>query len=375
MFVDTDSDIRLVRRLQRDIMERGRDIVGVIKQYNKFVKPAFEQYIEPTVQVADIVVPRGETVFATPNPGIEVGLGQRGLTISSALLAGGENSVALDLIVQHVHSQLEKVRGGLQQTGAACGHLHLAGAVTWCLSFSPLATLDDSALLPSVKSLSGTWGCCQRRGGGSWAGGGGGFPAPSSPSPCWAKLCRDAGAWLLPLGVRGASPAASLSCRFLCDLSYSSWAWLGLPLALVPFQSVIPGVPRAAPRYGRSALDSTCFVGLPVASLMIQSLYLWATCRRVHSKVSVKLLLPLHGCLCVWRLLVAGLLVGGGLPWFYRVVVLLWGLYPVPGTEIGAVRPSAFWHPAHVVGSLGGAFLCLGAISLRGALCEPTARL
>ncbi|XP_064411153.1 uridine-cytidine kinase-like 1 isoform X2 [Latimeria chalumnae] len=79
VFVDTDSDIRLVRRLKRDIMERGRDIVGVIKQYNKFVKPAFEQYIEPTVQVADIVVPRG-----------------------------GENSVALALIVQHVHSQLEK---------------------------------------------------------------------------------------------------------------------------------------------------------------------------------------------------------------------------------------------------------------------------
>nr|XP_055041535.1 uridine-cytidine kinase-like 1 isoform X1 [Misgurnus anguillicaudatus] len=79
VFVDTDSDIRLVRRLKRDITDRGRDIAGVIKQYNKFVKPAFEQYIEPTVQVADIVVPRG-----------------------------GENFVALDLIVQHVHSQLEK---------------------------------------------------------------------------------------------------------------------------------------------------------------------------------------------------------------------------------------------------------------------------
>uniref|UniRef100_A0A9J8BML9 Uridine-cytidine kinase n=2 Tax=Cyprinus carpio TaxID=7962 RepID=A0A9J8BML9_CYPCA len=79
VFVDTDSDIRLIRRLKRDITNRGRDIAGVIKQYNKFVKPAFEQYIEPTVQVADIVVPRG-----------------------------GENFVALDLIVQHVHSQLEK---------------------------------------------------------------------------------------------------------------------------------------------------------------------------------------------------------------------------------------------------------------------------
>lgn len=68
VFVDTDSDIRLVRRLQRDIMERGRDIVGVIKQYHKFVKPAFEQYIEPSVQVADIVVPRGETRRLHPAP-------------------------------------------------------------------------------------------------------------------------------------------------------------------------------------------------------------------------------------------------------------------------------------------------------------------
>uniref|UniRef100_A0A8D3DN72 Uridine-cytidine kinase n=1 Tax=Scophthalmus maximus TaxID=52904 RepID=A0A8D3DN72_SCOMX len=81
IFVDTDSDIRLVRRLRRDICERGRDIEGVIKQYNKFVKPAFEQYIEPTMRLADIVVPRG-----------------------------GGNMVAIDLIVQHVHSQLEEVR-------------------------------------------------------------------------------------------------------------------------------------------------------------------------------------------------------------------------------------------------------------------------
>lgn len=80
IFVDTDSDIRLVRRLRRDISERGRDIEGVIKQYNKFVKPAFDQYIQPTMRVADIVVPRGSG-----------------------------NTVAIDLIVQHVHSQLEEV--------------------------------------------------------------------------------------------------------------------------------------------------------------------------------------------------------------------------------------------------------------------------
>ncbi|XP_030220951.1 uridine-cytidine kinase-like 1a isoform X2 [Gadus morhua] len=79
IFVDTDSDIRLVRRLRRDIAERGRDIEGVIKQYNKFVKPAFDQYIEPSMRLADIVVPRG-----------------------------GGNMVAIDLIVQHVHSQMEE---------------------------------------------------------------------------------------------------------------------------------------------------------------------------------------------------------------------------------------------------------------------------
>ncbi|XP_073165054.1 uridine-cytidine kinase-like 1 isoform X5 [Lepidochelys kempii] len=79
IFVDTDSDIRLVRRLRRDIGERGRDIEGVIKQYNKFVKPAFDQYIQPTMRLADIVVPRGSG-----------------------------NTVAIDLIVQHVHSQLEE---------------------------------------------------------------------------------------------------------------------------------------------------------------------------------------------------------------------------------------------------------------------------
>ncbi|XP_015234741.1 PREDICTED: uridine-cytidine kinase-like 1 isoform X2 [Cyprinodon variegatus] len=86
IFVETDSDIRLVRRLRRDIMERGRDIEGVIKQYNKFVKPAFEQYIEPTMRLADLVVPRG-----------------------------GGNMVAIDLIVQHVHSQLEEVREVITQ--------------------------------------------------------------------------------------------------------------------------------------------------------------------------------------------------------------------------------------------------------------------
>ncbi|XP_021350989.1 uridine-cytidine kinase-like 1 isoform X3 [Mizuhopecten yessoensis] len=79
IFVDTDSDIRLARRLKRDIAERGRELEGVLKQYNKFVKPAFEHYIEPSMTHADIIVPRG-----------------------------GENKVAVSLIVMHVHTQLQK---------------------------------------------------------------------------------------------------------------------------------------------------------------------------------------------------------------------------------------------------------------------------
>jgi len=79
IFVDTDSDLRLARRLKRDISERGRDLSGVLKQYDTFVKPMFEQYIAPFMKISDIVVPWE-----------------------------GENTVAINLIVQHVRTQLEK---------------------------------------------------------------------------------------------------------------------------------------------------------------------------------------------------------------------------------------------------------------------------
>lgn len=80
VFVDTDSDIRLARRLRRDITVRGRDLEGVLKQYTNFVKPSFEHYIAPLMAHADIIVPRG-----------------------------GDNEVAISLIVQHVQTQLQLV--------------------------------------------------------------------------------------------------------------------------------------------------------------------------------------------------------------------------------------------------------------------------
>lgn len=80
VFVDTDADVRLARRLKRDICQRGRDLYGVLKQYSTFVKPAFLHYIAPTMVHADIIVPRG-----------------------------GDNMVAIELIVHHVHTQLTLV--------------------------------------------------------------------------------------------------------------------------------------------------------------------------------------------------------------------------------------------------------------------------
>ena len=48
VFVDCDGDLRLARRLQRDISERGRDLDGVMKQYLTFVKPSYENFVEPS---------------------------------------------------------------------------------------------------------------------------------------------------------------------------------------------------------------------------------------------------------------------------------------------------------------------------------------
>ncbi|KAJ3308945.1 Uridine-cytidine kinase-like 1 [Boothiomyces sp. JEL0838] len=79
LFVDTDADVRLCRRLRRDIAERGRDAKGVLQQYNRFVKPSFDEYIFPTMKYADVIIPRGL-----------------------------DNSAAIDVIIKHVQRQLDE---------------------------------------------------------------------------------------------------------------------------------------------------------------------------------------------------------------------------------------------------------------------------
>jgi len=59
IFVDTDADVRIIRRITRDINERGRTLESVIDQYLTTVKPAHEQFIEPMKKYADIIIPEG----------------------------------------------------------------------------------------------------------------------------------------------------------------------------------------------------------------------------------------------------------------------------------------------------------------------------
>ncbi|GGD04083.1 uridine kinase [Pontibacillus salipaludis] len=59
VFVDTDADVRIVRRLLRDIKERGRTIDSVIEQYINVVRPMHLQFVEPTKRYADIIIPEG----------------------------------------------------------------------------------------------------------------------------------------------------------------------------------------------------------------------------------------------------------------------------------------------------------------------------
>ncbi|AQY51216.1 uridine/cytidine kinase [Listeria weihenstephanensis FSL R9-0317] len=78
VYVDTDDDIRILRRMVRDVNERGRTMESVIEQYLTVVKPMYQKFIEPTKKYADIIIPEG-----------------------------GENKVAIDLMTTKVATILE----------------------------------------------------------------------------------------------------------------------------------------------------------------------------------------------------------------------------------------------------------------------------
>lgn len=81
VFVDTDADVRIIRRLLRDVQERGRSLDSVISQYLNTVKPMHEEFVEPSKKRADIIIPEG-----------------------------GFNSVALDMLLERVRSFIASVK-------------------------------------------------------------------------------------------------------------------------------------------------------------------------------------------------------------------------------------------------------------------------
>jgi len=80
LFVDTDADLRFIRRLQRDIRERGRSLESVIQQYTESVRPMHLEFVEPSKRWADVIIPEG-----------------------------GFNAVALDLVISHIEERLDRV--------------------------------------------------------------------------------------------------------------------------------------------------------------------------------------------------------------------------------------------------------------------------
>ena len=79
IFVDTDADVRLCRRIKRDVNKRGRTLESVLTQYQETVKPMHEKYVEPSKKHANLIVPEG-----------------------------GKNYVALDMIVDRIQRHLDK---------------------------------------------------------------------------------------------------------------------------------------------------------------------------------------------------------------------------------------------------------------------------
>ena len=79
IYVDTDADVRILRRIVRDVRDRGRSLESVVNQYLTTVKPMHEQFVEPSKRKADIIIPEG-----------------------------GHNQVALDMVLERVRAHLAK---------------------------------------------------------------------------------------------------------------------------------------------------------------------------------------------------------------------------------------------------------------------------
>jgi uridine kinase len=118
VFVDTDIDICYSRRLLRDIVHRGRDIKGVIKQWDLFVKPNAVSYVLPTRSNADVVIPRGS-----------------------------DNPIALDLLIEHLKRQLN------QKSIDHINHLKSLGKIIKPVQWDNVHILKNTNQLKVIKTI------------------------------------------------------------------------------------------------------------------------------------------------------------------------------------------------------------------------------
>jgi len=146
----TDDDTRLMRRIKRDVAERGRDVMNVLEQYQRFVKPAFDQFVAPSRRFADVIIPWQE----------------------------GENIVAIDLVTEHIKTKLQQhslrriypnlevmpltkqvnkhtgnqdhTWGGHASTSGFTGRSEASGWCPWCLAVATYGKSEDGGRVMGV---------------------------------------------------------------------------------------------------------------------------------------------------------------------------------------------------------------------------------
>ncbi|VDM33739.1 unnamed protein product [Hydatigera taeniaeformis] len=242
IFVDTDSDERLSRRLLRDLCCRGRQIPDILHQYDTTVKPAYDTYIAPTMSMADIIIP-----------------------------GGGENAVAIDLIVrvverhlkEHSHRLRSEQANGLRQSFS---QLRLNGSA-------------DTSVVAAV-STSGETGSCgigseKSASSPDTPTAGGAFPWGDSTVDGLLEASLDPSIIPPRVNVLPLTPEARCLHTLLRDRNTNQDAFvfyaerLMRPICefacrLLPYRDVVVDTPQGIPYHGRRLAPNTQICGVSI---------------------------------------------------------------------------------------------------------------
>ncbi|KAI0710271.1 armadillo/beta-catenin/plakoglobin [Earliella scabrosa] len=123
IFVQCDSDLMLARRIKRDVQERGRSVDGILEQYLRFVKPAYDNFVQPTSRYANIIVP------------------------------GSDNTVAIELIATHIRRKIEDHKRYLRKSLARIGPRDLSPGDLKDQQFPNLTVLPQTPQLQGIYTI------------------------------------------------------------------------------------------------------------------------------------------------------------------------------------------------------------------------------